>query len=210
VAAAGFQRAGVLLSAALTLTTAAGVARPEVAAFDVAVRAARLLDPASGQLRGPIVILVTGEPISGIVPANGFDAKSARSVIDLKEATLLPGLTDAHVHLQIGGQPESNALAALQAGFTTLADLGATSDRECEHQFGQSSIPKSSIPKSSIRNRQSPNQQSSIAQSTNQQSAVGNWQSNAGPYFFGESAPRSLSASDPKPDDFSADCSRAA
>jgi imidazolonepropionase-like amidohydrolase len=60
--------------------------------------------------------------------ANGFDAKSARSLVDLKDATLLPGLIDGHVHLQIGGQPEANAMAALQAGFTTVVDLGATSD----------------------------------------------------------------------------------
>jgi imidazolonepropionase-like amidohydrolase len=113
---------------AFAVVTAGAAQQREGAPVDVAVRAARLIDPSSGQARGPVVVLVTGERVSRIIPANRFDSKSARSMIDLKEATLIPGLTDAHVHLQIGGQPEANAMAALQSGFTTLVDLGATSD----------------------------------------------------------------------------------
>jgi imidazolonepropionase-like amidohydrolase len=42
---------------------------------------------------------------------------------------LLPGLIDAHVHLSIGGPPRSAAVAIVRAGFTTVADLGAVSQR---------------------------------------------------------------------------------
>ena len=38
---------------------------------------------------------------------------------------LLPGLVDLHVHLTLAGNPEANARATLQAGFTTVQDLGA-------------------------------------------------------------------------------------
>ena len=44
---------------------------------------------------------------------------------DLGDATLLPGLIDAHVHLMLGGTAEANARATLKAGFTTVQDLGA-------------------------------------------------------------------------------------
>ena len=48
---------------------------------------------------------------------------------NLGAATLLPGLIDAHVHLQLGGAlPQANAGAILRAGFTTVVDLGATTD----------------------------------------------------------------------------------
>jgi imidazolonepropionase-like amidohydrolase len=42
---------------------------------------------------------------------------------------VLPGLIDAHVHLTIGGPVQSNALADLHAGFTTVVDLGARTTR---------------------------------------------------------------------------------
>ena len=116
------------LALGLTVVTAVSAERQDSVVADVALRASRLLDPASGQARGPVVILVAGQKVAKIVPAGSFNEKSARSVIDLGNATVLPGLIDAHVHLQIGGQPQENAMAALRAGFTTLVDLGATSD----------------------------------------------------------------------------------
>ena len=58
-----------------------------------------------------------------------FEELPDTAVIDLGAATLLPGLTDAHVHLQLGGAvPQANAGATLRAGFTTVVDLGATTD----------------------------------------------------------------------------------
>jgi imidazolonepropionase-like amidohydrolase len=116
--------ASAVLGGVLTCTAS----QPPSAPADVALRASRMLDPASGRVSGPSVILVSSAKIVAIVPAAGFDGKSARTVIDLGTATILPGLTDAHVHLQIGGRPLENASRALGAGFTTLVDLGATSD----------------------------------------------------------------------------------
>ncbi|HJR49671.1 MAG TPA: amidohydrolase family protein, partial [Gemmatimonadales bacterium] len=45
--------------------------------------------------------------------------------LDLAGRTILPGLIDAHVHLTLAGDPASNALATLRAGFTTVVDLGS-------------------------------------------------------------------------------------
>ena len=47
------------------------------------------------------------------------------SIVDLPSMILLPGLIDAHVHLTLGGNPTANARATLEAGFTTVQDLGA-------------------------------------------------------------------------------------
>lgn len=93
------------------------------------VRAARWIDPVSGEVRGPSVFEISGGVITRAIPAEDFERKPAGQVTDLgTKATVLPGLIDAHVHLTIGGASESNAAAALKAGFTTVVDLGATTD----------------------------------------------------------------------------------
>ncbi len=53
-------------------------------------------------------------------------------VLDLGDLTLLPGLIDAHVHLTLAGEPETNAKATLLAGFTTVQDLGAVGYKNLE------------------------------------------------------------------------------
>jgi len=115
---------------AVTAVVSGLIDRPPLASApaDLALRVGRWLDVRSGELRGPDVILVAGGRITAIVPPSKLDDRSTASTIDLREATLLPGLIDAHVHLQIGGEPAENAAKALRAGFTTVVDLGATSD----------------------------------------------------------------------------------
>jgi imidazolonepropionase-like amidohydrolase len=115
---------------ALIVTTAALTVAAETGSQsgDVFVRTARWLDPASGELRGPVVVRVSGGRIASLVAATELERASAEPVLDLGSATLVPGLIDAHVHLTIGSSPEENASAILRAGFTTVVDLGATSD----------------------------------------------------------------------------------
>lgn len=98
------------------------------APVDLALRVSRWLDVRSGELRGPDIIVVSSGRIAAIQSPSTFDDRSAASSIDLGDATVLAGLIDAHVHLQIGGDPAANAVKALRAGFTTAVDLGATSD----------------------------------------------------------------------------------
>ncbi|HEX2454720.1 MAG TPA: amidohydrolase family protein [Vicinamibacterales bacterium] len=116
--------AGAALVTALTVTVAAtpDLAQPP----DLYLRSARWLDPISGELKGPVVIQVSGDRITKIIPT--AEHKATGRVIDLGAAAILPGLIDAHVHLQIGGAPNENAKAILRAGFTTVVDLGSTSD----------------------------------------------------------------------------------
>ena len=104
------------------------------------IRAARLLDVDTGKLVSPAVVVVKGERIEGI--GDRASPPGART-IDLGDATVLPGLIDAHTHLTgdldkdwllrqvTEGGPEMalrgarNARLTLAAGFTTVRDVGS-------------------------------------------------------------------------------------
>lgn len=110
-----------------TLTPILACALASSAAGQSAViRAGALLDPATGRVARDQVIVVENGRIADVVPASSAKpASSGAQVIDLTRYTVLPGLIDGHVHLGIGGAPRDNALADLNAGFTTVVDLGA-------------------------------------------------------------------------------------
>src|SRR5688500_14368815 len=89
--------------------------------------AGRLLDPGTGAIARNQRILIEDGRVKEVgrrvrQPANA-------RVVDLSRYTVLPGLIDAHVHLVIGGPVRDNALADLRAGFTTVVDLGARTQR---------------------------------------------------------------------------------
>src|SRR5437870_11364370 len=67
----------------------------------VAIRAGRVFDSKSGNLLNNQVILIKGERITE-VGANIQIPREAR-VIDLSTGTVLPGMIDAHVHVNTGG-----------------------------------------------------------------------------------------------------------
>ncbi|MBD9370711.1 amidohydrolase family protein [Xanthomonas sp. XNM01] len=108
----------------------------------VYVRAGQLLDVESGRLLPDRAILIEDGRIARIEPAASLPAPAGAIVHDLSGRTVLPGLMDAHVHL-IGdshkhgyaGLGESlpaatlygayNAKLTLDAGFTTVRNLGA-------------------------------------------------------------------------------------
>ena len=108
-----------------------------------ALRAARIFDSTSGKISSPgLVVVANGkiETVGGAVPA-GAD------VIDLGDATLMPGFIDAHTHLTMDFNPDYNgamlkglqmtiaersiratvnARKTLLAGFTTVRDVGSS------------------------------------------------------------------------------------
>ncbi len=89
------------------------------------VRADRLLDVTSGTVRERMVVLIQGERIVAVGPADSVRVPQGAEEIRLPNLTVLPGLIDAHVHLTLPGSPDSAAAADLLAGFTTVQDLGA-------------------------------------------------------------------------------------
>lgn len=105
----------------------------------IVLRAARLLEVDGGTMIQPGEVLVEGERIRAVGPS--VEHPQGAKVIDLGDATLLPGLIDAHVHLflhpgaedlqtvqeSVPGRvilAEQAAKADLLAGFTAERDMG--------------------------------------------------------------------------------------
>jgi imidazolonepropionase-like amidohydrolase len=131
----------------LCLFASAGTACAADAASEqpIVIRAARLFDGVSGKLVDGGTIVVQG----GRIQAVGADAQAPAGarVIDLGDATLLPGFIDAHVHLSDEASdnwyrdffdgmqrfPAEQSLygamyakRSLEAGFTSVRDVGST------------------------------------------------------------------------------------
>ena len=95
----------------------------------VAIRAGRLFDSRSGTMLTNQVVIVRGDRITEV--GSGLAIPSGANVIDLSNATVMPGMIDAHVHINTGGETEaqrtlialSNAQIDLAAGFTTVLDM---------------------------------------------------------------------------------------
>jgi len=109
----------------LLLLASGGGARVEPTAAVIAIRAGRLVDVRRGALVPHVVVVVQGDRIVAVGGAGEIRVPAGAEVVDLGDATLVPGLIDSHVHLTLGGAADSNARATLLAGFTTVQDLGA-------------------------------------------------------------------------------------
>jgi imidazolonepropionase-like amidohydrolase len=132
------------LALGLLVASSAWSAEPAAAGPPIVLRAAHLFDSVSGKLVDHGVVVVSGTRIQAV----GSDAKipEGAKVIDLGDATLLPGLIDAHVHLSMESSPNwyhdwydgimrfpaeqalygaHYAKATLEAGITTVRDVGS-------------------------------------------------------------------------------------
>src|SRR6202040_829848 len=122
---------GVLSAVPLILVVSAVLSAqaPQV----VAVRAGRMFDPKSGTNLTNQVVLISGDRITDVGPADGVKVPAGARVIDLGGATVLPGLIDGHVHLTdaAGGLQHQmmvalyNATQSLNAGYTTQVAMGS-------------------------------------------------------------------------------------
>jgi imidazolonepropionase-like amidohydrolase len=133
----GILTAGLLLCAGAAARSQATVPHTTI------VHAGRLLDRPGQASRGPSSIVIVDGRISEITA--GFLDRPGATVIDLRDRFVLPGLIDSHVHISFEftpalrtafaeRDPADFALAGaayagktLQAGFTTVRDLGSPS-----------------------------------------------------------------------------------
>jgi imidazolonepropionase-like amidohydrolase len=88
-----------LLSAALIF--AAGQLTAESLAPFTLIKASLLLDPRTGNVLSPAAVLIENGKIKEVGAPAKVQAPSGRKVIDLGNATLLPGLIDSHTHLLV-------------------------------------------------------------------------------------------------------------
>src|SRR5436309_15702688 len=154
-------------AAALVLATSAS-------AQSYAIQAGRLIVDAAQPERGPSTVIVENGRISRI--ESGFTAPAGAIVVDEHDRTIMPGMTDAHVHLtDTSGEPwysqytkkESvpyattvgltHALEMARSGFTSVRDLGgdtsaviAVRDAVAEGRFPGPRIKVSGAPLSII------------------------------------------------------------
>jgi len=139
--------AAMLLALALPAAAQTTTAAPSCSL----VQAGHLLDRPGHPARGASTLLVCNGRIEAVRDgfveasafANGANARANTRVIDLRDRFVLPGLIDSHVHLTsdkagVEGQLEGiskgvadhayeaavNARKTLQAGFTTVRNLG--------------------------------------------------------------------------------------
>ena len=126
----------ILFFAALSLGATSLSAQAET----LYVKAANLVDPIEGKLRSDPLITIVDDRISKV--DYGANAPEGAQIIDLGDATLLPGLADMHTHLTYYSSDNgyeslavsytdqavrgvANARKTLMAGFTAARNLGA-------------------------------------------------------------------------------------
>jgi imidazolonepropionase-like amidohydrolase len=104
------------------------------AARTIAIRAGHLFDSKTGQMLASQVVILSGDRITEVGPQAQVKIPAGAEVIDLGQATVLPGLIDAHTHMfntrGPKGTTEASMLIAVQnvqndlrAGFTAARDM---------------------------------------------------------------------------------------
>src|SRR5215213_4043132 len=130
-----------LMCVAMLLPQTQRTALPET---DYLLKPARVFDGESAQVHDNWAVLVHGDKIVRVGPAGSISPPAGAKVIELPGLTLMPGLIEAHSHIllhpysetpwndQVARESLSLRVAratnhlrnTLQAGFTTIRDLG--------------------------------------------------------------------------------------
>jgi imidazolonepropionase-like amidohydrolase len=139
IARRGAAIAAILaIVAGMTITARAQSPAPK----RTVIRAGHVLNVRTGELRANQTIVIVGDKITQIAASREVAADPGDITIDLPDATVLPGLIDMHTHLTfdlnslgyaglgISTAREAlhgarNARRTLEAGFTTVRNLGA-------------------------------------------------------------------------------------
>ena len=130
---------------AILLLLSAGFAQPAAPAAVTLIRAGTLIDPRANEPKHDQVIVVRGERVEAVGDAGTVKEPANAIVIDLSNATVLPGMIESHTHLFLQGEDPAkggydiqllkfypsyraaratvSARRALEQGFTTIRDM---------------------------------------------------------------------------------------
>ena len=136
-----FVAATLLAIATLVIFGLTDMASGQAPSGRIVLRPGKLLDVKDGSLKSNQAIVIEGDKISSVGAASAVRPSANDRLIDLPNATVLPGLIDAHTHLTFNPQfgyeslaisvPREaligarNARVTLNAGFTTVRNVGA-------------------------------------------------------------------------------------
>jgi len=134
----------IALAAVMSLISVTSSFADEAKKKTTVIHAGQMLDVESGKLLKDRFIIIDGKRIRDVVTLRDMENMDDEEVdfIDLSEMTVLPGMSDSHVHLtsdaNIHGYKRltrstpraaitgvRNAKRTLEAGFTTVRNLGA-------------------------------------------------------------------------------------
>jgi len=135
--------AAAVLAMALVPLASAQSAKENDKEKIIAIRAGRLIDVVAAKVLVDQTIVIRGERISAVGPGATTKVPDGAELIDLSQATVLPGLIDVHTHLT--GNPQLHgyrglgeadiraalygaraARVTLEAGFTSVRNVGAS------------------------------------------------------------------------------------
>jgi len=129
------------------------------------VKAGRLLDVRAGKMLANQVIVIRGERIERVASGEQVRIPAGANVVDLSQATVLPGLIDCHTHIMLADTDDShydeillkqswqyrtilatlNVKRDLLAGFTAMRDVESEgsmySDVDVRNAINQGLIP---------------------------------------------------------------------
>jgi imidazolonepropionase-like amidohydrolase len=138
-------RLASLVSLLLLSVCLLGAAPPKAPEAVTVIRAGVLIDGVSAAPRQNQAIVVRGNRIGSVGDAASVKVPAGAAVVDLSEATVLPGLIDSHTHIFLQGEDPAeggydaqllkhplafraaraavSARRALEQGFTTIRDV---------------------------------------------------------------------------------------
>jgi len=105
-----------------------GKEAPAPAPKIVAVRAGKMFEPKSGTLLANQVVLISGDRITDVGPANQVQIPAGVQVVDLTRATVLPGLIDQHLHVMEKAQRDPAGKRTPNLSATALPKTPAELD----------------------------------------------------------------------------------
>jgi imidazolonepropionase-like amidohydrolase len=127
-----------MLAAACFFLSGISAAVRAQAPAPVAVNAGHLFDSKTGQMLSKQVVLIQGERITEVGPEDQVKIPAGAQVIDLSQATVLPGLIDAHTHMYDSLSNGARVITSKEAWTVSAVhevkvDLlaGFTSARDC-------------------------------------------------------------------------------
>jgi imidazolonepropionase-like amidohydrolase len=123
------KRFGIVLLLAICTASACFAQQATTAPAVVAVKAGRILDVRTGNYLTDQIIWIEGDRIKAVGKSADIQKQlpSTAKVIDLSNATILPGLIDCHVHLTMS--PGSSGPAGLRLSYPREALVGARNAR---------------------------------------------------------------------------------